>query len=147
MPALSQEITELSPIDYVAKATLELAKAPKENIVFHAFSDKAILIRDIIDVLNSFGFGIEEVTPEEFRKIYEKNMGENIQGIITAELNIDDFAKDNKETEDSENDVYDLVMMDQTLKILKTFGFSWPECDKEYLIRLIKHLIEVNYFN
>ena len=147
MPALSQEITELSPIDYVAKATLELAKAPKENTVFHAFSDKAIPLRDIINVLNSFGFGIEEVTPEEFRKIYEKNMDENIQGMITAELNIDDFAEDNKETEDVESDVYEIVMKEQTLEILKTFGFSWPECDKEYLTRIIRHLVEVNYFD
>ncbi|MEE1156961.1 MAG: amino acid adenylation domain-containing protein [Methanobrevibacter sp.] len=147
IPEISEEVVELSPIDYVAKATLELAKAPIECTVFHAVSDKWIPTSDIIDVLNSFGFGIEEVTPEEFREIYEQNMDENIQGIITADLTIDDFAEDDAESEAVESDDGELVVMDQTIEILKTFGFTWPECDKDYLTRFIKHLIEVKYFD
>ncbi|WP_407454593.1 hypothetical protein, partial [Methanobrevibacter sp.] len=84
---------------------------------------------------------------EEFRKIYEQNMDENIQGIITADLTIDDFTEDDKETGPVESDSGELVMMDQTLEILKTFGFTWPECGKDYLTRFIKHLIEVKYFD
>ncbi|MBQ7928257.1 MAG: amino acid adenylation domain-containing protein, partial [Methanobrevibacter sp.] len=146
IPAISEDIVELSPIDYVAKATLELAKTPKEITIFHAESDKLIPTSDIIDVLNEFGFGIEEVTPEEFRKIYEQNMDENIQGIITADLTIDDFTEDDEETGD-EIDDSELVNMDQTLEILKVIGFEWPECDKDYLRRFIKHLIDVKYFD
>ena len=137
------EIVELSPIDYVAKATLELAKTPKESVVFHAVSDKFIPTSDIIDALNSFDLNIEEVTPEEFREIYEQNMDENIQGIITADLTIDDF---DEEDEYADSDIGEIVMMDQSLEILNSLGFEWPECDKEYLRKLIKYLIEVNYF-
>ncbi|WP_407415998.1 SDR family oxidoreductase, partial [Methanobrevibacter sp.] len=147
IPEISGEMVELSPIDCVARATLELAKAPMECTVFHAVSDKWIPTSDIIDALNSFGFGIEEVTPEEFRKIYEQNMDENIQGIITADLTIDDFAEDDGEEGPVESDDGELVVMDQTVEILKTFGFTWPECDKDYLTRFIKHLIEVKYFD
>ena len=147
IPAISEDIVELSPIDYVAKATLELAKTPKEITIFHAESDKLIPTSDIIDVLNEFGFGIEEVTPEEFRKIYEQNMDENIQGIITADLTIDDFTEDDEEIGLVESDDGQLVKMDQTLEILKTLGFEWPECDKDYLTRFIKHLIDVKYFD
>ncbi|WP_296860642.1 non-ribosomal peptide synthetase [uncultured Methanobrevibacter sp.] len=147
IPEISEEVVELSPIDYVAKATLELAKAPKECTVFHAVTDKWIPTSDIIDVLNSFGFGIKDVTHEEFREIYKQNMDENIQGIITADLTIDDFAEDDVESEYVESDDGELVVMDQTIEILKTFGFTWPECDKDYLTKFIKHLIALKYFD
>ncbi len=144
IPEISEEIVELSPIDYVAKATLSLAKTPKESIVFHAVSDKVIPTQDIIDALNSFGFGIEEVTPKEFREILEQNMDENIQGLITADLTINDF---NLDEEDSEGGLDDIVQIDQTLDILNSFGFEWPECDKNYLTMFIKYLNEVHYFD
>ena len=100
---------------------------------------------DIIDALNSFGYGIEDVTPEEFRKIYEQNMDENIQGIITADLTIDDFEDDEDET--LENDIGEIVNMNLTLDILNSLGFEWPETDKEYLIKFIEYLNEVHYFD
>ena len=144
IPAISEELVELSPIDYVAKATLVLAKTPKESIIFHAVSDKLIPNSDIFDTLNSSGFDIDEVTPEEFRKIYEDNMDENIQGMITADLSIDDFDFEDGEVE---GDYGELVKMDQTLDILNSLGFSWPECDKKYLERFISYLDEVHYFD
>ncbi|MBR3141312.1 MAG: amino acid adenylation domain-containing protein, partial [Methanobrevibacter sp.] len=147
IPPISNEMVELSQIDYVAKAILALAKTPKESIVFHAVSDKFIPTSDIIDVLNSFGFGIEEVSIEEFRKIYEQNMDENIQGIITADLTIKDFDDALKEDESDESDIGELVKMDLTLNILNTLSFNWPECDKEYIKRFIKYLNEVHYFD
>ena len=147
IPSISQEIIEMSQIDYVAKATLALAKTPKESVVFHAVSDKLIPTSDIIDALNSFGFGIEDVTPEEFRKIYEENMDENIQGIITADLTIDDFDEGTGEVEYDESDSGEIVSIDLTLDILNAIGFEWPECDEGYLKRFIEHLIEVHYFD
>jgi len=145
---ISEEMVELSPIDYVAKATLELAKTPKECTVFHAVSDKLIPNRDIFDVIGSFGYPIEEVSPEEFKEIYEQNMNENIQGMITADLSINDFDLDeDADIEEYEDDSGELVMIDQTLEILDSLGFSWPECDKDYLTRFMNYLNEVHYFD
>ena len=143
IPSISNEIVELSPIDYVAKATLCLSKTPKESTVFHAESDKLIPTANILEVLNSFGFDIKDVTPEEFRKIYEENMDENIQGIITADLTIDDFEED----ESDESDIGQIVKIDQTTDILNALGFEWPECDKDYISKFIKYLNNVHYFD
>ncbi|WP_458406165.1 amino acid adenylation domain-containing protein [Methanobrevibacter sp.] len=142
---ISNEIVELSPIDCVAKATLELAKTPKECVVFHAVSDKLIPTGNIIDALNSFGFGIENVTPEEFRDILEQNMDENIQGIITADLTFDDFDLEDEDESESGSD--ELVQIYQTLDVLDSLGFEWPECDMNYLTTFIKYLNEVHYFD
>ena len=145
---ISEELVELSPIDYVAKATLALAKTPKESTVFHAVSDKLIPNSDIFDALNLFGFEIDEVTPEEFKKIFEENMNDNIMGMITSDMSIDDFGGDVEEdNEDYEEDYEDLVKIDQTVAILDELGFSWPECDEDYLERFISYLNEVHYFD
>ena len=140
-PSLAGEIVEISPIDYVAKATLLLSTAPKESTIFHCENEKLIPTQNIIDALNTFGFDIRNVSSEEFKEIYEQNMDENIQGIITADLTLDDL--------DFEDDGDDgnIVKMDQTLDILDSIGFEWPVIDENYLKRFIEHLNEVNYFD
>ena len=68
-------------------------------------------------------------------------MNENIQGIITADLTLDDLDFD------EEGDDGSIVKMDQTLDILDSLGFEWPVIDEDYLKRFIKFLNEVNYFD
>ena len=68
-------------------------------------------------------------------------MNENIQGIITADLTLDDL--DFEEDDDEAN----FVKMDQTLDILDSIGFEWPVIDENYLKRFIEHLNEVHYFD
>ena len=77
--------------------------------------------------MNSFGFDIKNVSSEEFKEIYEQNMNENIQGIITADLTLDDLDFD------EEGDDGSIVKMDQTLDILDSLGFEWPVIDEDYL--------------
>ncbi|RAP46085.1 MAG: hypothetical protein BZ135_04305, partial [Methanosphaera sp. rholeuAM6] len=96
--------------------------------------------RDIVDVLNTYGYGISEVDFDEFKQIYEENMNENIQGIITADFTLEDF-------DEEEDDYEENVEIEQTTEILHLLGFYWPQPDKEYLKRLIDYLNKFNYFN
>ena len=66
--------------------------------------------------------------------------------MITADLSIDDFDLEG-EAEEVEEDYGELVKIDQTLDILDSLGFSWPECDEKYLERFISYLNEVHYFD
>ena len=137
-PTMSKEETDMSQIDYVAKSVLELSKTPEKCRVFHSMNNHYISNKDIIDVLNDYGYDIREVNNEEFNEIYDKNMNENIQGLITAEISVDDY-----EEEDS---FEDLVEIEQTTEILHLLGFDWPKPDKDYLKRLIDYLNKFNYF-
>jgi len=68
--------------------------------------------------------------------------------MITADLSINDFDLDeDADIEEYEDDSGELVMIDQTLEILDSLGFSWPECDKDYLTRFMNYLNEVHYFD
>ena len=137
-PVMANFETDMSQIDYVAKAILELCKTPEKSRVFHCMNNHYISYMDIIDVLNTYGYGIEEVEVEKFKQIYEQNMNENIQGIITADFTIDDL--------DEENDFDENVKIEQTTEILHSLGFDWPKPDSEYLKRLIDYLNKFNYF-
>ena len=64
-------------------------------------------------------------------------MDESIQGLITADLTIDDF---DEEYVFEEN-------IGQTIEILHSLGFDWPKADKDYLKRLIDYLNTLNYFD
>ena len=71
-----------------------------------------------------------------------------IQGMITADLSINDFEfGEEVEEEEFEGDYEELVKIDQTLDILDSLGFSWPECDEKYLDKFISYLNEVHYFD
>lgn len=137
-PAMANEKVDMSQIDYVAKGILALCKTPDKSRVFHCMNNHYISQRDIVDALNAFGYGIAEVVFEEFKRIYEHNISDTIQGIITADFSIDDF--------DEEDDFEENVEIGQTVDILKSLGFDWPKPDKKYLKRLFEYLNKLNYF-
>ncbi|WP_405303947.1 amino acid adenylation domain-containing protein [Methanobrevibacter sp.] len=137
-PMMADEEMDMSQIDYVAKGILALCKTPEKSRLFHCMNDQYISCRDIVDALNRQGYGIAEVAFDMFKKIYQQNMGENIQGMITSDISIEEFDKrDNFE----EN-----VKIEQTIEILHSLGFKWPKPDKNYLKRLIDYLNKFDYF-
>ncbi len=138
-PPLSQKPVEFSPIDYVARAVLLLSKTPKESRVFYCENNKFIPVTEIMEALKSFGHDIDIVPTEKFKKIFKDNLGEDIQGLVMDDLSIDiiDFV---------ENFV-NVVNMDQSLEILNSLGFEWPETDQTYLKQLFSYLNGVNYFD
>jgi thioester reductase-like protein len=138
-PIMANVETDMSQIDCVARGILELCKTPEKSRVFHCMNNHYITLRDIIDALNTYDYGIEEVGVEKFKQIYEQNMNENIQGIITADFTIDDLGE--------EDDFDENVKIEQTTEILHSLGFDWPEPDIEYLKRLIDYLNKFNYFD
>ena len=136
----SDEI-EMSPIDYVAKATLALAKTPKECRVFNCVNPNKIYNSNIIEALNSFGYDINLVSDEEFIEICRDNMDENIQGLITSDMSIDELSEEelSEDEYDEELDEF-IVKSDQTKEILHSLGIDWPILTQDYLRSLIKYL-------
>ena len=135
---MANEETDMSQIDYVAKGVLQLSKTPEKTRVLHCLNNHYIPLKDIVDVLNTYGYEIKEVDGERFKKIYEENMNENIQGIITSDITVDDL--------DEEDDFNEKIEIGQTTEILHLLGFDWPKPDKKYLKLLIDHLNKLNYF-
>ena len=131
---------EISPIDCTAKAILALAKTPNKSRVFNCQNPNFIQNRDIVEALKSFGFEINQVSNEEFHEICMNNLDENIQGLITSDMSMDDAQES--------GDAYELsANIDQTTEILKELEFNWPKPDSDYLKRFITYLNGVGFFD
>lgn len=136
------EAEEMSPIDCTAKAIIMLAKTPSKCRVFNCQNKNELHNSDIIDVLNSFGYDIREVSDEEFMDICRENMDESIQGLITSDMNMGE-----EELNDDETDYEYVLQTDQTVEILESLGFNWPKPDADYLRRTMNYLKNLKFFN
>lgn len=70
------------------------------------------------------------------------NMDENIQGLITSDMSIDELSEDEY---DEELDEF-IVKTGQTKEILHSLGIDWPILTQDYLRSLINYLNKFNYF-
>ena len=140
--SMYNEAEEMSPIDCTAKAIIALAKTPSKCRVFNCQNKNELHNSDIIDVLNSMGYDIREVSDNEFIEICRKNMDESIQGLITSDMNIGE-----EEFYDDETNYEYVLRTDQTVEILESLGFNWPKPDVYYLTRAMNYLKNLGFFN
>lgn len=69
-------------------------------------------------------------------------MDENIRGLITSDMSIDELSEDEY---DEELDEF-IVKTDQTKEILHLLGIDWPILTQDYFRSLINYLNKFNYF-
>ncbi len=127
----------LSPVDMTAKALVLLAGT---NDIFTAFNaDNRFLIDEwqLIAAANRCGVKITPVPDEEYYADYYRMLGNSrvnskLQGLLT-------------------NDRPDLHGVETenkfTANVLYRLGFSWPLPSDEYLERVIRALLTMNYFD
>ena len=133
------ETTDFSPIDEVAKTILVLATAPKEFTLFHSANSHPVEMGDVIEAMNECGLHIDSVSDEEFMgAVYEATNDEEkskkVSALITYTSN------------DNHSHSYILTDNSFTIKALYRLGYKWPITDQEYLVKAIKSLISLEFF-
>ena len=133
------ETTDFSPIDEVAKTILVLATAPKDFTLFHSANSHPVEMGDVIEAMNECGLTIKTVKDDEFMNaVYESTNDEEkskkVSSLITYTSN------------DNHSHSYILTDNSFTIKALYRLGYKWPITDKEYLIKAIKSLISLEFF-
>ena len=133
------ETTDFSPIDEVAKTILVLATAPKEFTLFHSANSHPVEMGDVIEAMNECGLHIDNVSDEEFMgAVYEATNDEEkskkVSALITYTSN------------DNHSHSYILTDNSFTIKALYRLGYKWPITDQEYLVKAIKSLISLEFF-
>lgn len=132
--------TEFSPIDYVAKAVLALAKTPDDCVCFAPLNPHRPLLGDIIDVISEAGYPISGAESDEVSKALNKALqDENKSGKVGSLIayNNNDGVKE-----------IGLANLDNsyTTHILKRLGFTWPETGSAYLRRLVNKMDQKGFF-
>lgn len=133
------ETTDFSPIDEVAKTILILATAPKEYTLFHSANSHPVEMGDVIEAMNESGLKIENVKDKEFMDAVveatnDEEKSKKVSALITYTSN------------DNHSHSYILTDNSFTIKALYRLGYKWPITDKDYLVKAIKSLISLEFF-
>ena len=139
---LSQKI-EFTPVDVCTKSIVSLAKnSIADNKIFHLYNHNFIEIKDIIECLNEFNKKIDIVSEKEFNeKIIEISKGKNAKYLLGI---INDL--DSKGAIISVNYNFSVnIKSEYTQKYLHLLKNDWNKTDTQYIKKLIKYMIQVNF--
>jgi len=139
IPALD-ETTDFSPIDEVAKTILILATAPKQFTLFHSANSHPVEMGDVMEAMNDCGLRIDNVNEQEFMDAVmeatsDEEKSKKVSALITYTSN------------DSHAHSYILTDNRFTIKALYRLGYKWPITDQQYLVKAIRSLIGLEFFD
>ena len=140
---LEQKI-EFTPVDTCSKAIINLAKNKiADNKVFHLYNHNFVEIKEIIDVLVSFGINIEKVSEKDFQeRIVEISKGENAQ-VLFGIINDINNTKNSNISIDYNFSVN--IKSEYTQKYLSLLKSEWKKIDKKYIEKIVKYMREVKF--
>lgn len=133
-------LIDFSPIDEVAKTILLFATTPSKFTVFHSFNSHLVQMGDVIDAMSLAGMHMDKVSDEEFRASIKEAMGDEKKSMIVSSL-LNYSSSDNLSHEFIQGDAT------YTIKALYRLGYRWPITDFKYLIRAIKQLDSLGFFD
>jgi thioester reductase-like protein len=137
-----QEHLEFSPVDYCAKAIVQLTQSKNTSMpVFHVFNHNTINAGEMLQFFEALGVRIKPVSQKSFDSllvsISTTNFGKEILSGIISNLNINDTIGfvSNIQVESS-----------QTIKHLSNIGFEWPDIHGDYILKVLKHMQVTGFF-
>lgn len=138
IPALDQ-YTDFSPIDETAKTILLLAQVPEKFTVFHSFNSHTVQMGDVVDAMDLVGLHMDKVPEKEFNEALKEAMMDPKKSVIVSTL---------LNYNSSDHLSHEFIQGDPTftVKALYRLGYRWPITDFEYLIRAIKSLDSLGFF-
>lgn len=133
------QYTDFSPIDETAKTILLLGQVPKKFTVFHSFNSHTVQMGDVIDAMDLAGLHMDKVSDQEFNESLKEAMADEKKSVIVSTL---------LNYNSSDNLSHEFIQGDPsfTVKALYRLGYRWPITDFDYLIRAIKSLDSLGFF-
>ena len=138
--AMLSNNVEFSQIDITAKSIIQLAKTPKECIVFHPYNSHNITFADIIEIIKPLDLDIEPCEDDEYEialkeALADKSKQEGVSGLITSVGS----GKIRKHWVPVENKY--------TTQVLYRLGINWPLISEEYIYTFVKYLKDLDFFS
>ena len=138
--AMLSNNVEFSQIDITARSIIELAKTPKECVLFHPYNSHNITFADIIEIIRPLGLDIEPCEDEDYENalkeaLADKSKQEGVSGLITSIGS----GKVKKHWLPVENTY--------TTQVLYRLGINWPLISEEYIYTFVKYLNDLDFFS
>jgi len=129
---------EMSPIDYTARAILLLAQTPPECTIFHPYNNHQQLMGDFIDEMNRMGLRVKFVEKEDYDKAFERAKEDSAKAEVMRSILAYDQHIDKKEVS---------ATNEYTMSVLYRMGFRWPDTSSTYMRKFLKALIGLGFFD
>lgn len=140
---LNQQI-EFTPIDVCTKSIVALAKNNiMDNKIYHLFNHNFVAIRDIIQVLNNFGYNIDIVSEEEFQNRIINFSKSDKSKLLLGIINDLDY-KNNSAISINYNFTVK-ILSNYTQKYLHLLKCDWNITNKSYIKKIITYMKDVNF--
>jgi len=129
---------EFTPVDYCSKAIVKLLGLKKiDNTIFHIYNHKTVKLKYFIEVLGNKGIKINVVENREFfnniaEVSNERQKRHLLSGLVNDLSSIEHFAETRNHIQ---------IKHQITDKYLADLGFTWPEIDSDYLLKLFGDLL------
>ena len=138
--AMLSNNVEFSQIDITARSIVELAKTPKECVVFHPYNSHNITFADIIEIIRPLDLIIEPCEEDDYEDalkeaLADKSKQEGVSGLITSIGS----GKVKKHWLPVENNY--------TTQVLYRLGINWPLISEEYIYTFVKYLNDLDFFS
>ena len=132
---------ELSPIDFVAKAILLLAQAPKDCTVFHPFNNHTLIMGDLYTEMNKIGLHSQGTEYEEYMIALDRAEQDPEKAkILSSMIAYQNMAHGQKTFIVGKSNTY-------TMQVLYRMGFVWPVTSLDYMKRFINALRGLGFFD
>ena len=129
--------TEFSPIDYVAKAVVELSATPKECVCFMVSNNHRPLMGDVVEGLKAYGYNVNYVENEEFATALNEALNNPEKSDFMSPFLA--YAS-NAEGSGATSLPLDSLSVTYTSQVLARAGFRWPVCGIDYCKRFLSAL-------
>lgn len=131
---------ELSPIDSVADAVLRLSETPNSCVVFHPYNNHCLLMGDLFRELNEAGLPLRPAEEEEYDRLLEiAKQDESTAKVLSSVIAYRNMAHGQRTFSVGKSNRY-------TMQVLFRLGFRWPATSRDYMLKFIKLLKGLGYF-
>lgn len=139
--SILQNTLEFTPVEYAANAILTILWSnDNKNRIYHIYNPNMLKTSTLLDYLNKMNISMKILPIEDFiSNLKELSSSDDNQSKISGIIN--DFTKE-------DDLVYNHIIAtknDITCKYLSSLGFSWPTLEFEYIEKLLKYMISVNF--
>ncbi|MCD6569379.1 MAG: amino acid adenylation domain-containing protein, partial [Deltaproteobacteria bacterium] len=139
MPDTSDGLIDLTPIDSCSEAMVELMLLPETaGQTMHVYNPYQISPKDLAGMLQSIGYSIEIISPEDYLSSIHKVKTDSEKGEVLEKLVPHISATPTPKT----RVIYDNRI---AMHFLKATGFKWPKLDGDLIDNLIKYCVDIGF--
>lgn len=139
MPDVSDGLFDLTPIDSCSNAIVELMLLPETaRQTLHVYNSYQVGLKDLAGMLQSIGYSIEIISPEDYLNSINKIKADSEKGEVLEKLVPHLAGSPSPKT----RIVYDNRV---AMHFFKAIGFKWPKVDRNLVDSLIRYCINIGY--